>query len=375
MTMATGALTGSTLTAEDVFDQLTRTGVSRAEAQVVVANWILGNAGQVPRSFTFQTPFPAADPACAGQFTRSFAHHDWVDGEDVVQAEKTTGEDGFNLRFHQIEGDLDSAGRDLAQAFVCINAMRSALRGLLDEVQAEINLIHQRIATGGGGIVIDPVPTGPVLGGQFVGTTKFFDKDVHVFQTASGRIMLPAVEGVTVSPWDNPRIWRTQAVAQFIAGPDVASFFTQDTPPAPPTKAAFVERFGDTVLANSETVRTALEIIPDEAPFASGEAVLDELSSREGAAIRTSGVERDSITAAFQLEGAATVADAPLDRLDLLPSDARTALVQMGVPTVGAFVDLTPEDLTRRLQKAGVDAHTADVAGWRAAGMTLTRAA
>ena len=372
--MATGALTGSTLTAEDVFDQLTRTGVSRAQAQVVVANWILGNAGLVPPSFTFQTPFPGTDPACAGQFTRSFAHQDWIDGEDVVQAEETTGEDGFNLRFHRIEADLDSAGRDLAQAFVCINAMRSALRSLLDEVQAEINLIHQRIATttGGGGIVVDPVLGGTALGGQFVGTTKFFDKDVHVFETASGRIMLPAVEGVTITPWDNPRIRRTQAVAQFLAGPDVTAVFT---PPTPPTKAALVERFGDTVLANSETVRTALEIIPDDVPFTSADTVLDELANREGAAIRTSGLERDSITATFQLEGAATVADAPLDRLDLLPSDARTALVQMGVPTVGDFVKLTPEDLTRRLQKAGVDAHTVDVAGWRAAGMTLTQAA
>ena len=81
--MAIGALTGTTRTAEEIFDQLTRTGVSKAEAQLVVANWILGNAGALPRSFALKTPFAATEPGCTAQFARSFSHQDWVDGEDV----------------------------------------------------------------------------------------------------------------------------------------------------------------------------------------------------------------------------------------------------------------------------------------------------
>src|SRR4051812_29352272 len=114
--MAIADLTGTTMTAEDIFDKLTKTGVSKTEAQLVVANWILGNAGFLPRGFAFNTPFAADEPDCAPQFARSFAHEDWIDGENVVQAEQTTGEEGFNLRFHRIEADLDALGRDVAQA-------------------------------------------------------------------------------------------------------------------------------------------------------------------------------------------------------------------------------------------------------------------
>jgi hypothetical protein len=41
-------------------------------------------------------------------FERTFFHSDWVDGEDLVQAES---DNGFNVRFHQIEDDLDALGR------------------------------------------------------------------------------------------------------------------------------------------------------------------------------------------------------------------------------------------------------------------------
>ncbi len=274
--MATGDLTGTTMTAEDIFQKLTTTGVSKYEAQMVVANWILGNAGVLPRTFAYQTPFEGAEAACAPQFTRSFAHQDWVDGEDVVQAEQTTGEDGFNTRFHRIESDLDALGSDVAQAFVCINAMRASLRLLLDELQAELNLVYRQIAsTGGGGGF--PVPVEPggggvftggggvwttggvftgggpaVTGGTYLGTTKFFDHDVHVFQTSAGRVVLPAVEGVTVTPFENPRVQRAKALGEFLVSPKVQEAFAQ----GPIPKRAFVERFGDEVLSNGEGCAT-----------------------------------------------------------------------------------------------------------------------
>ena len=389
--MATGDLTGTTMTAEDIFQKLTTTGVSKYEAQMVVANWILGNAGVLPRTFAYQTPFEGAEAACAPQFTRSFAHQDWVDGEDVVQAEQTTGEDGFNTRFHRIESDLDALGSDVAQAFVCINAMRASLRLLLDELQAELNLVYRQIAsTGGGGGF--PVPVEPggggvftggggvwttggvftgggpaVTGGTYLGTTKFFDHDVHVFQTSAGRVVLPAVEGVTVTPFENPRVQRAKALGEFLVSPKVQEAFAQ----GPIPKRAFVERFGDEVLSNGEGLRDAMEIIPDDTLCQSPLSVLEGLATREGAAIRTSGLERESIEVTFGLAGDARVADAPLDRLEVVPRDARTALVGEGVSTIGEFVSADPGKLAAILRGRGVDVKTADVGGWLGAAKTL----
>jgi hypothetical protein len=374
--MAIGALTGTTMTAEQIFDKLTTTGVSKTEAQLVVANWILGNAGLLPRTFAYKTPFAAAEEDCVPQFARTFAHEDWIDGENVVQAEQTTGEDGFNLRFHRIEGDLDALGRDVAQAFVCISSMRASLRSLLDELQAEVNLVHRAVARGGrdgGGIIVEPGPIqpGPLVGGAYLGTTKYFDASVHVFETSSGRVMLPAVEGITITPFENPRVQRTLAVGEFVTTPEVQQFFATGRPMP---KSAFLERFGNEVLSNGEKLRDAIEIIPTETEFPGGQSVVDGLAQREGAAIRTSGLEREAIEVAFGLEGATRVADAPLDRLEILPEDARTALVSAGVGTIGSFVDRNPNELMRVLQSRGIDARAADVSGWVAAGKTLVNA-
>jgi hypothetical protein len=46
-------------------------------------------------------------------YARAFNHEDWIDNEDVVQAE---GEDGFNVRFHAIEDELDKVGAAFALA-------------------------------------------------------------------------------------------------------------------------------------------------------------------------------------------------------------------------------------------------------------------
>lgn len=367
--MATGALTGTTMTAEDIFEKLTKTGVSKTEAQLVVANWILGNAGALPRGFAFKTSFAGTEAACTPQFTRSFAHEDWVDGEDVVQAEQTTGEEGFNLRFHRIETDLDALGRDVGQAFACINSMRASLRLLLDELQAELNLIYTEIARLGrdGRIVVDPAPS---LGGKYLGTTKFFDSDVHVFETAAGRIMLPAVAGIEVTPFENPRVQRTQAFGEFVVNDSVQEFFR----PGAVSKGAFLRKFGEGALSNGETVRDAIEIIPSGVRFATPQSLLDALTTREGAAIRTSGLESESIAATFGLAGTDRVADAPLDRLEVMPSNVRSVLAREGVSTVGAFAGRNPAQLTTLLEKRGVDVSTADVGGWVGAAKALVNA-
>jgi hypothetical protein len=45
-------------------------------------------------------------------YQRTFEHQDWIDNEDVVQAE---GENGFNVRFHALENELDRIGETIGQ--------------------------------------------------------------------------------------------------------------------------------------------------------------------------------------------------------------------------------------------------------------------
>ena len=37
--------------------------------------------------FDYKFPVAPSDPNCKSSFARSFAHNDWVDGQDTVQAE------------------------------------------------------------------------------------------------------------------------------------------------------------------------------------------------------------------------------------------------------------------------------------------------
>ncbi|WP_462187024.1 hypothetical protein, partial [Frankia sp. CcWB2] len=62
--------------------------------------------------FDYTTEFPREDPNVVPRFTRSFHHQDWFDGVSTVQAERNGAEEGFNLRFHRIESDLDGLSAD-----------------------------------------------------------------------------------------------------------------------------------------------------------------------------------------------------------------------------------------------------------------------
>lgn len=366
--MATATLTGSSHSAESIFMKLQELGVTKADAQVMVAGWILENLGATPKSFGFKTAFPGTVATCASQFARSFAHQDWVDGEDVVQAEQTTGEEGFNLRFHRIESDLDSLGRDVAQAFVCINAMRASIRSLLDEVQSEINSMYREIARccQSGKVTLEP--GGPYIDVKYVGRTKYFDRYAQVFETPAGKVIVPVVDDMYVEPFENPRVKRVQALAEFLVSPKVDEAFGDRGL----TKTQFLEKFGTLKLFTGETVEEALEIIPAGTRFTSAATLMDGLASREAAAIKTSGRENESVALTFGLVGSATVANAPLDRMDLIPADARTALVAGGITTVGALIDADIAKTTALLQEQGVEAGAADVAGWMGAGKALS---
>lgn len=357
---------------EDVFNEITKAGIDKADAATIVGHWIIETAGRTPRVFDYKTDFPGADPDATSQFTRSFVHQDWVDGEDVVQAEETTGEEGFNLRFHRIESDLDAAGRDLGTAFLALANQRAALRQLLDEIKTELNVINASLAQ----LTRPPFPVGPPVGpvlggvstGTFVGATSFFGKAVNVFRTDQGTVMLPAISGVQMDPTDNPRVQRVTDFGKFLTDQRVTDFFTTT---GTVNRDKFIAKFGDEQLDSGALVRDVIDILPPEANFTSSQTMLDGLASREGAAIRTSPIEGQSIAASLGIDPTTAVADAPVDRIESIPTDSRNALVAAGVTSVGALAKANPALIATELHNRGLDATGRDAAGWVAIAKTL----
>src|SRR5436190_20754770 len=91
------------ITADEVFKTIRDSGISDVDAKLLVSNWIFQNYLTLHRTFTYVTQFPASAPECVPEpFKRTFAHRDWVDGEDLVQAATSPHDDGFNVRVHQI---------------------------------------------------------------------------------------------------------------------------------------------------------------------------------------------------------------------------------------------------------------------------------
>ena len=50
-------------------------------------------------------------------YTRTYAHNDWIDNEDVVQA---GGEKGFNQEFHSLEAEFDNISTSFGAANAAI---------------------------------------------------------------------------------------------------------------------------------------------------------------------------------------------------------------------------------------------------------------
>src|SRR6266850_2576471 len=101
-------LTIAGISAEQVYQTVRGAGVADADAKLLVSNWIYQNYLSLARRFDYVTAFPAAVPECVPQpFVRTFAHKDWTDGEDLVQAGESPDDEGLNKRFHKIEADFD----------------------------------------------------------------------------------------------------------------------------------------------------------------------------------------------------------------------------------------------------------------------------
>ena len=193
---------------------------------------------------------------------------------------------------------------------------------------------------------------------------------MNVFETGQGIVMLPSISGVKIDPSENPRVKRVTEFGQFLEDERVKTFFTEEQTV---TRDKFAEKVGNEQLESGVTVRDVIDILPSSARFTTPQGMLDGLADREGAAIRTSAIEGESIASSFGVEGEAKIADVPVDRFATIPSAGRTALVAAGVTRVGDLAGQDAATVAEDLRGRGIDVSTREVAGWVAAAKTLVR--
>lgn len=365
--MTTGAL----------YTSLIDRGLTQSEAATLVSSWIFEHFGRTRRVFNYAQSFPAAEPGCVSTFTRTFHHADWVDGESVVQAEQTTGEEGFNQRFHRIEADLDKLGAEVAKTFTCMAAMRQSLRNLLDEVRAEINRLNSDVHECCSrrpdiGIVREPPPSFVDLldNNRFLGTTTLGDKLVSLWKTDRGLMMLPAVSTVVTDLLTDGRVKRAGSLARYIAENKLVREVFGDRPVP---RRDFVDRFGDDRVREGLTVRELVDILPEQITFRNLDLMIQAVTEREAAALRTSAGTTQAIATAFGIEPTTQkVAEARLDQVKTIPPLARAAMLRRGIDTVGKMAGVNPAELVKLLSDEGVTGITlGDTSEWTATAQTF----
>jgi hypothetical protein len=362
---------------EAIYQEVIAHGVPPSSAAVLVGSWIYEIFGRAQRTFDYVQAFPAADPGCVSTFARTFVHQDWVDGESVVQAGQTPGEDGFNIRFHRIEADLEAVRADLVKAFGCLADMRQRLRLLLDEIRTEINRINNDIFQCCQRRELGPAVVSPPFGGlienpAFAGVGKFGDRAVTLWKTDRGLFMLPSVQTVAVDVVTGDRVQRPAAVARLVEENAALreAFGAHDF-----TKKILLDRFGAVGTPDGRTLTELLTILPETAAFPNLGAMVNELTEREAAALRTTEGAGAVIAAAFGLETSAqTIDTAPVDQLKTLPAPARAVLLRSGIDTVGKLAAADPRRLADQMKAEGLTTFgTGATAEWVTTAKTLSK--
>jgi hypothetical protein len=324
------------------------------------------------RTFGYSKSFPAADTHCTTDFTRTFDHQDWVDGESVVQAEETSGEEGFNKRFHNIEDDLDALGAEVARAFVCLAEMRTTLSTMLVELRDEINRVNADIyeccqqGKGGYSYIY------PQEDLQYVGLSNFGGKEYFLYKQMDQFIMMPKINPPVITqpadPTGGDRIRNTADLVNYLEkDPRVSKYFrTHEL-----TREELVKEFGEVEVRPGVTVEEVVNILPVDKTYANVKELVKDYSQRNASVLTLTG-EAVSVATFFGVgTDVATIEEAPIERMSLIPQDVGLALKEGGVDTLGKFANANTRTLVRNLGKAGVSVDSADVAAWQAVAQTF----
>jgi hypothetical protein len=395
------------ISAQQVYETVKTAGISDADAKILVSNWIYQHYVTLSRSFSYATSFPAAVPACEPTpFARTFVHKDWVDGEDLVQAGQSANDDGFNVRLHQIEHDLDALGAKIATVVECMADMRESLRKMFDEIAAELNRLDNDVAgtvkgptvvgpslggilAGTGGYTINPnihynvnpdptysyQHTGPMPPGvegdpvfNYLGTTIYQERAVSLFNTSQGIMILPAVDVSTPATVDR-RVSSAGAVARaFHENSALQRTIRQGV-----DRDTLVERFGNLMLSNGQTMRDALSVLPVGAHYENANMLLSDLSGRMAGALQsTTGLARQIAATVGAPAGATTIAAADVSGMQELPPEATSQLRRAGISTIGQFASMDVGKVTSVLRKSGTALTDGEIAAIHGTARTLS---
>ena len=346
---------------------------SKKDAATVIGGWLVENGTRVARTFAYKATFAKTDAGCAPTFARTSAHVDWKDGQDLVQAEQSATEDGFNLRFHRIETDLDALNADTKALFNCLASMRSNLADRLEDIRIELNLVNADIARLQE--CCDDRQTGPTLNtdlfpnnqNKFIGVTHFFGRQVLAFATPQGTLVLPKV-----NPVDGPGDPRVKNVAA------LATALTRDRRlqrvfgrGEGVTTKEIVAQFGDLEVRDGVTLKQVLAGLPAGSKFTDGAGLLKAVAEREAAAIRSGGAAEDVLTVELGFEEVTDVATTGIERVESIPAPVRAAMITLGINTVGDLAAHSGPEIAKGLEAQGVQVDAGDAAAWNAAAQVM----
>jgi hypothetical protein len=368
--MATEDISFAGMGLQELVEKVTKVATKK-DAAMVIGGWLLENSTRAARTFAYKATFAKTEPACAPKFVRGFSHVDWKDGQDLVQAEQSATEDGFNLRFHRIETDLDGLNTDTKALFNCLASMRANLADRLEDIRIELNLVNADIArlqeccdNQEPTLTINPdILPQP---GVFIGVTHYFGKEMLAFKGPQGTFLLPKVNPVD-GPGD-PRVKNVTGLASLLTTDKrLARVFGRGGV----TKKELVETFGGLEVRDGVTLEQVLEILPDESTFADGNSLLKAVAEREAAAIRSGGSVADVLTLELGFEEVTNVGATAIERVESIPGPVRAGLITLGIDTVADLAARSGPEIVKGLEAEGIHVDAGDAAAWNAAAQVM----
>lgn len=337
-------------------DQLVAKGVSKYDAARLINNLVAVNLGQSPRHFTFSSPLPSPDPACAPTFSRSFSHQDWVDGESVVQAGESADDKGFNWRFSTIAADLDALHADTVRLHQCLSTLREALVHALLDVAAELNRIDSDVAH----LTRRAVPENPwwvniTDAPQFLGVRELDGNKVTMWKTGNNVMVLPGVNTVALQDTVSQRIATGGLISRYA---EENQQFAHDLAAGMKVKE-LIAKYGGDPLGDGRTVAQGLAVLPQESTYASQQAVADAVNTQEQAFLRSTVGSVDAVGAVVGV----TSGGVPLAEVSAAgiagnvagaPAELGSALTRAGLTSVNDVAGASADQLVTRLGEQGV---------------------
>jgi len=123
------------------------------------------------------------------------------------------------------------------------------------------------------------------------------------------------------------------------------------------------------------TVKDIVNILPDDASFPTLNDMVNAVAERQAAAVRTTSGASAAITSVFGLDPSTTVTtvgQAPVEKLDTIPAQAKQVLVRNGIDTVDKLAQADPVAVNNLMQKEGVATSLGSAASWTATAKTLS---